>query len=212
MNPRDELHRLAYLATASHTDANKRVERIYKDGLSLDELVCSLFRQLAEELHRVAYNKFSDLDNILRSDLTTADRLTKKVRQDLLWELKRTCLVQTLGCLPAQPRITFILCDVYGASIERAAAIFGVNEAAVHVRLTRARGALRDFLEHQCVHLDGKNPCTCTGRLGVALRKGFIGDKPTNPTPEFSHRARFRVRRSSELYASLPILRPDGVS
>lgn len=207
--PTDTLHRLAYLATADHDQANDFVRRALatNPGAERSELVTELMRLLQNELHRTAQESFDELDQILREDLTTSDQLTTRTRHDLLWELKRTCLVRTLGCISPSPRLAFILCDVYGATLDEAGAIFQVRPAAVRVRLTRARAVLRDYLEQRCVHFDPDNFCTCTGRLGIALRKDFISSDPVHPTPDNSHRGR-RARSPSDLYAHLPIIQP----
>ncbi len=209
--PTDTLHRLAYLATADHDQANDFVRRVLAsipDGRRL-ELVTALMRLLQSELHRNAQESFDELDHILREDLTTSDQLTTRSRHDLLWELKRTCLARTLGCVSPGPRLTFIFCDVYGANLDEAAVAFKLRRAAVRVRLTRARAILSDYLEHRCVHFDAANPCTCTGRLGIALRKEFISTDPVHPTPDNSHRGR-RVSNPSDLYSHLPIIQPPS--
>lgn len=210
--PADTLHRLAYLATADHAQADAHVQRVLSSqpAAKSAELVASLMRQLQSELHRRRKKSFSELDNILRSDFTTSDRLTTGPRHELLWELKRTCLARTLGCVNPSPRLAFIYCDVYGATIEDAAQVFEIRADAIRLRLTRARQVLSGYLESRCVHFDPDNVCTCTGRLGIALRKGFISARPAHPAPAGSHRGQV-ARTPAELYARLPIVQPDVV-
>ena len=61
----------------------------------------------------------------------------------MLWQLKRKCLVATLGCLPPGVRISFVLTDLLGYGPSEAAALLEIKESAYRVRLTRARKRIR---------------------------------------------------------------------
>lgn len=203
------LHRLAYLATADYSAAEYHVRRIQNDGQqSLADRVAKLMRQLEDELPYCDL-RFGELESILRSDETIeiSNEMPVRTRNNLLWKLKRTCLARTLSCIPVRPRVTFILCRVYGAEISEAARMLGINETAARVRLSRAGSKLRNYLEPRCEHLYPDNPCRCDSRLMISLKKGFIGTSYVR-SPLTDYR-KLSPQRLTELYAKLPILPPE---
>jgi len=205
------LYRLAYLATANPTVAQGHVRRVLAlDARSPPEFVACLMRQLEKELPRRGKD-FQQIEAVLRADITTEVDLPECVkRSDLLWKLKRTCLARTLNCVAPGPRLTFILCSVYGASFHEAAEMLGISGTVViSVRFSRALSCLERYLEPRCEHLDPRNPCRCDNRLGVALKNRFI-DYSHSPAPQTDYRTR-RAHGPSELYAHLPILQPSSI-
>ncbi len=66
-------------------------------------------------------------------------------------------LENALDILPADQRLTVILCDVQGYSYDEAAQATGVAIGTVKSRLSRARAALRDELR-RCPDADGYAP------------------------------------------------------
>jgi RNA polymerase sigma-70 factor (ECF subfamily) len=139
-------------------------------------------------------HSFDKLDEILRTDITRPIDLTtigmsddpKKVHL-LCWELKRTCLTAVLSCLPPGVRLSFLLTDMLGLGPDEAAELIGIKPSAYRVRLTRARKRVEDYLAPRCVHVDRANPCTCNGRLMIALDANFVS--PPNNEDEIPHTA-----------------------
>lgn len=201
-------------------DANAMGESVVLDfDPPRDALVAKLARNLEEGLGRRAGFSFDALDNVLRSDVSQPIDLDiigpAGPGQDpqgqvhvLLWELKRTCLTATMGCLPPGVRLSLVLTDLLGYTVERASELLGIKESAYRVRLTRARKRIEDYLAPRCTHVDRQNPCTCPGRLAIAMNANFVSephhrlDIPVEP-----YDAGGPKRDIVSLYRSLPDVR-----
>lgn len=171
-----------------------------------------LARNLEENLGRRSEQTFDSLDAVLRSDITRPidldgpDLGNDPARVHLmLWELKRTCLISVLGCLPPGVRLSFVLTDLIGLSPAEAADLLGIKESAYRVRLTRARKRVEDYLAPRCYHVDKQNPCTCSGRLMIALNADFVHAPPAHePIPHEAHDQGRSQRDVGNLYRALP--------
>lgn len=189
---RDEATQAAVLAAISPEDA----------------LVGQVARRLELSLGRKAETSFRILDNLLRNEESRpiTDLPNAGV---LLWELKRSCLAAALGCLPPGIRVAYLLADVLGCGVGRAAELLDIKESAIRVRLTRARRRLEDFLAPRCGHMDRHNPCHCDGRLQLALDAGFVRLPPPADVPalDFHQGPQTDV---TELYQGLPTVHLTG--
>ena len=180
-----------------------------------DELLGLFARGLEDRLGRKADFTFEGLDEILRSDITRPIDLDggpfgrdPKRLNGMLWQLKRKCLVATLGCLPPGVRISFVLTDLLGYGPNEAAALLEIKESAYRVRLTRARKRIEDYLAPRCYHVDRQNPCTCNGRLVIALDAKFVTPPPHDlDTPNQAHDSEGPQRDVGSLYQGLPQVR-----
>ncbi len=180
-----------------------------------DDVLGLLARGLEDRLGRKAEFSFDGLDEVLRSDITRPIDLDggamdgdPKRLNGMLWQLKRKCLVATLGCLPPGVRISFVLTDLMGYGPSEAATLLEIKESAYRVRLTRARKRIEDYLAPRCYHVDRKNPCTCTGRLGIALDAKFVAAPPHElDTPHQPHDSEGPQRDVGSLYRGLPQVR-----
>jgi DNA-directed RNA polymerase specialized sigma24 family protein len=179
-----------------------------------DALLGLMARSLEESLGRKSEYTFEGLDEILRSDITRPIDLTggplggDPVKlHTMLWELKRTCLTATLSCLPPGVRVSFVLTDLLGYGPVEAADLLGIKESAYRVRLTRARKRVEDYLTPRCTHVDGQNPCTCNGRLLIAIEANFVKAPPhRQDIPHEPHDADGPRRDMGSLYRSLPVV------
>lgn len=218
------LYAFAYQMCGARRDATRFVEELAQQVAKLDEhkllhdgdpgrtLLGMMARTMEENLGRRSEHSFESLDNILRSDITRPIDLTNvgmandatKVHL-MLWELKRTCLTSVLGCLPPGVRLSFVLTDLVGLSPTEAAEMLGIKESAYRVRLTRARKRIEDYLAPRCYHVDRENPCTCTGRLMIAVDAGFV--KPPTSAEDIPHEPHNNggpQRDVGSLYRGLP--------
>jgi RNA polymerase sigma-70 factor (ECF subfamily) len=185
-------------------------------------LLGMLARDLEEHLGRRSDHTFESLDQILRSDITRPIDLraagmgeNPRRAHAMLWELKRTCLTSVLGCLPPGVRLSFVLTDLVGLSPPEAADLLGIKESAYRVRLTRARKRVEDYLAPRCYHVDRQNPCTCPGRLMIAIDADFVRPPPhEDDVPHEPHDAGGARRDVGSLYRGLPEVRlaPDAMS
>jgi RNA polymerase sigma factor (sigma-70 family) len=218
------LFAFAYQMCGARRDAARFLEELAQNVAKLDEhkllndgdpartLLGMMARNMEENLGRRSEHSFESLDNILRSDITRPIDLTNRGMGDdptkvhlMLWELKRTCLTSVLGCLPPGVRLSFVLTDLVGLSPTEAAEMLGIKESAYRVRLTRARKRIEDYLAPRCYHVDRENPCTCTGRLMIALDAGFVRP-PTSAEdiPHEPHDSGGPQRDVGSLYRALP--------
>jgi RNA polymerase sigma-70 factor (ECF subfamily) len=186
-------------------------ERLLAEDSPSDALLGMMARHLEESLGRKAEQSFDRLDEILRSDITRpividdTDALETDNTETMLWELKRTCLTATLGCLPPGVRLSFVLTDLMGYSPAQASDLLGIKESAYRVRLTRARKRIEDYLTPRCQHVDRQNPCSCTGRLMIAIEASFVTPPPHDlDIPEAAHDADGPHRDVARLYQGLP--------
>lgn len=226
---REQLPRLygfAFHMGGSREEAKHHVRQLVRDakeqgeatllGASdpADALLGLLARKMEESLGRKSEHSFEGLDEILRSDITRPIDLSSgggvldgdpgKVHL-MLWELKRTCLTSTLCCLPPGVRVSFVLTDLLGYAPNDAAELLGIKESAYRVRLTRARKRIEDYLTPRCYHVDRQNPCTCTGRLVIAIDAKFVSPPPhRGDIPHEPHDAEGPRRDMGSLYRSLP--------
>ena len=157
-------------------------------------------------------HSFGSLDEILRTDITRPiDLLAAGMTDDpkqvhlLCWELRRTCLAAVINCLPPGVRLSFLLTDWLGLGPDEAAAMIRIKPSAYRFRLTRARKRVEDYLAPRCVHVDRANPCTCSGRLMIAIDAGFLS-APEDPSeiPHEPHDADGPHRDVGNLYRRLP--------
>lgn len=223
------LYAFAYHMTGGRDDAKGHVRQLVKAAKvrheqllvnaenPSDTFLGLLARQMEEALGRRSEYTFDGLDNVLRSDITRPIDLASGVGglgndpgkvHLMLWELKRTCLTATLCCLPPGVRVSFVLTDLFGYSPSDAAALLEIKESAYRVRLTRARKRVEDYLAPRCVHVDAQNPCTCTGRLIIAMDANFVKAPPHNlDVPHDAHDGEGPRRDMGTLYRGLPQVR-----
>lgn len=205
---------LALLACGSRLEAHRHVAATLRaiDGLdatAMNEhaMLARLVATVEAALGRRASQRFLVIDNLLRAEASrVVDLDAPPISGDqtrvpaLLAALKESCLVTVLECVPPGPRLAFILADVLGHSVPTTAVLLRTTEAAVRVKLIRARRSLGDYLGPRCGHLVARNFCSCAGRLGVALAAGFIELPPGSaPPPDAAPPA----HHIDELYRSL---------
>ena len=70
---------------------------------------------------------------------------------------------------------------------------------------THKRKRIEDYLTPRCYHVDQQNPCTCTGRLIIAIDAKFVSPPPhTIDIPHEPHDGDGPRRDMGSLYRSLP--------
>jgi DNA-directed RNA polymerase specialized sigma24 family protein len=220
------LHALAYHMSGERAEAKRIVIEVVRRARERSEeivgaadparaLLGVMARDLEENLNRRSEHTFDSLDQLLRSDITRPiDLRTAGMGEDptkvhlMLWELKRTCLTSVLCCLPPGVRLSFVLTDLAGLSPAEAAELLGIKESAYRVRLTRARKRIEDYLAPRCYHVDRQNPCTCPGRLMIAVDADFVSQPPHDgDIPHEPHDAGGPRRDVGSLYRTLPATR-----
>lgn len=223
-NELPRLYAFAYHMSGSRDDARTHLEQLVKDAKATggdkllaaanpsDALLGLMARKVEETLGRKSDFSFDKLDQVLRSDITRPIDLSGGALDGqpgrvhlMLWELKRTCLTATLCCLPPGVRVSFVLTDLLGYGPAEASELLGIKESAYRVRLTRARKRVEDYLTPRCYHVDPQNPCTCTGRLVIAIDAQFVKPPPHNADiPHDPHDGDGPLRDMGSLYRALP--------
>lgn len=222
------LYAFAYHMSGNREEARQHVRQLVRDANTEGEakllgasdpgeaLLGLMARKMEETLGRKSEFTFDGLDEVLRSDITRPIDLSSGVGPFgdpskvhlMLWELKRTCLTATLCCLPPGVRVSFVLTDLLGYSPAEASELLGIKESAYRVRLTRARKRIEDYLAPRCYHVDRQNPCTCTGRLIIAMDANFVQEPPhLLDIPHEPHDADGPRRDMGSLYRNLPQVR-----
>lgn len=219
------LYAFAYHMSGNRDEAREHVKTLVRDAKAqgeaplvnhanpADALLGLMARKMEETLGRKSEFTFDGLDEILRTDITRPIDLSTGVGPGgdpsrvhlMLWELKRTCLTATLCCLPPGVRVSFVLTDLLGYGPTEASELLGIKESAYRVRLTRARKRIEDYLAPRCYHVDNQNPCTCTGRLIIAMDAKFVKEPPdVGDIPHEPHDADGPRRDMGSLYRGLP--------
>ena len=217
------LYAFAFLMTSTREEARLQVAEIVKaatreqqtlraDDNASKTLLAMLARHFEKHYSRKSEHSFDSLDLILRSDITRPIDLKAVGLTDaplefhlIQWELKRTCLTAVLSCLPPGVRLSLLLTDVLEIDPDQAAEILGIKPSAYRVRLTRARKRVEDYLAPRCYHVDRANPCTCEGRLMIALDANFVeSPEDRDDIPHDPHDADGPHRDVGNLYRRLP--------
>lgn len=191
------LHAFALLATGSWTDALAALQGTFH-GAAAEVLSSSspemvLLRRLVEHLSETLGSRptlsFQGLDDLLRAEVTipvntAAPPIDGDLRRlpVLVAEVQRACLRAALNCVPLADRLAFLVVDVLGYSETVALELLAITKPTLKVRLSRARGRLSAYLGPRCQHVARHNPCSCGGRLGVALAADFVM-LPLDPEP-----------------------------
>lgn len=92
----------------------------------------------------------------------------------LVEEAKIGCMQGMLLCLGREERAAYVLGEIFEVTDQEGAAIFAITPAAYRKRLSRARAAVRAFMQRVCGLADLANPCRCRGQAVVAVARGRI--------------------------------------
>lgn len=115
--------------------------------------------------------------------------------------MRRICYTAVLRSLAETPRCAFVLRHLLGLSDESVGRILQTNPGNLAVLRARARRPIEQALGPHCEHFDPGNPCTCTGRLALALADGSISITDIAPATEPAPSCNGELER---LFRSLP--------
>lgn len=152
--------------------------------------LAALARRMSEH-GRKAETSWDDFETSLGVEVSVPIDVPAERLQRLTARMEQRCLVGGLGCLPVAIRSAFLLAVVFDLGPAEAANILGITIETIRVRLTRAKRRLEAFYGPRCQHLDSDNPCTCVGRLSIALGRGDITeDDEAEPRPDWPRGSR----------------------
>jgi RNA polymerase sigma factor (sigma-70 family) len=195
----DDVHRLALRMTGSPDDALDASQEILIRVMTR----LSTFKgdaAFSTWVHRVAVNHlldrkrsaverleltFSAFADDLHAGLTPVAPNAGPELDVLAREVKQGCTLAMLVCLDRPLRVAYILGEVFGVSSTAGAWICGTTEAAYRKRLSRARGAVRDFVAQYCgLVAPARARCHCRKRVPAAVSLGridpAIADEPSS--------------------------------
>ena len=221
----DGVHRLALRMTGSRDDALDAAQEILIKVLTK----LSTFAgdaAFTTWVHRVAVNhlldrqrsnveqaalSFTDFADDLRSGLEPAAPNAEPDLDLLAREVKHGCTLALLTCLDRDQRVAYILGEVFGVSSTDGAWICSTTEAAYRKRLSRARDAIRAFVESECGLVAGPTAaCHCRRRVRTAVRLGRIDPA----AGQGAHDVLAAVREMETLYDTAALIRsvPDATA
>ncbi len=130
-------------------------------------------RKRRAEQEAMSFDEFADdLDRGLSDEpISVADMVDEKL---LVEEAKIGCMQAMLQCLNREERAAYILGDIFGVTDKEGAEIFEITPAAYRKRLSRARAAIREFMQRKCGLFNPDNLCRCRRRVNVAIQLGRV--------------------------------------
>lgn len=130
-------------------------------------------RKRRAEQQMISFDAFADdLDRGLSDEpISAAEVVEEKL---LIEEVKIGCMQAMLLCLKREERAAYILGDIFGVTDKEGAAIFEITPAAYRKRLSRARAAIREFMNRKCGLFNPDNPCRCRKRVNTAIELGRV--------------------------------------
>jgi len=89
-------------------------------------------------------------------------------------ELRIRCTTGMLMCLTREQRLTFILGDIFGVEHRLGGELLAISPANFRVRLARARGELRNWMQLRCGLVNEANPCRCPKKARGYVQRGVV--------------------------------------
>lgn len=89
-------------------------------------------------------------------------------------EVRLGCTQAMLLCLNREERLAYLLSEVFELTGDEAAAVLEVQPVALRKRLSRARAALRSFVQSTCGLVSPEAACRCQRQVGPCMRRGLL--------------------------------------
>jgi RNA polymerase sigma factor (sigma-70 family) len=187
---RDPVHRLALRMTACPQDAEDATQEILikvmtrLDTFRGDAAVTTwVYRVAANHLLDRARSTterlsmtFSQFADDLHTDLADPSAATDPANDLLAREVKQGCTLALLTCLDRESRLAYVLGEIIEVPTATGAEICSTTEGAYRKRLSRARQAVRAFLETNCGLVSPATAaCHCRRRVPAAIAAGRVG-------------------------------------
>lgn len=122
-------------------------------------------RTVSFEEYAARINRCPDLP--LPTDLPIAPEV-------LIEETRLTCTTGMLLCLNREQRMALILGAILQLDDKTAAEIMEITQVSFRQRLSRARRALREFMEGQCGLVNPARPCRCARKTAAFAQLGVV--------------------------------------
>jgi RNA polymerase sigma factor (sigma-70 family) len=185
---RDPVHRLALRMTACPQDAEDATQEILikvmtrLDTFRGDAVVTTwVYRVAANHLLDRAKSTterlsmtFTQFADDLHTDLAAPSAATDPANDLLAREVKQGCTLALLTCLDRQSRLAYVLGEILQVPASTGAEICSITDVAYRKRLSRARQAVRAFLETNCGLVNPATACHCRRRVPAAIAAGRV--------------------------------------
>lgn len=116
--------------------------------------------------------------------------------------MRRLCFSAVLRSVAETPRCAFVLRHILGRSDESVGRILETSPGNLAVLRARARRPIEQTLGPHCEHFDPGNPCSCAGRLALALADGSLSEADITPATDPAPSCNGELER---LYRTLPL-------
>lgn len=143
---------------------------------------------------------------------------------EVVEEVKLSCMYGMLLCLDREQRMVFILGTLFGVTDKVGAELLEITKDNFRKRLSRARGDLFNFMNNKCGLMKESNPCHCSKKARALVDYGVVEPDNLMFNKNYVHRIKdiipdtlkkyndFTERKGSMLFAEQPFQNsPDYV-
>lgn len=114
------------------------------------------------------------IDNSPNKDLNENELIEQN---ELIRELRLTCLSGMLLCLTREQRLVYIIGEIFGADHNIGSEIMELSKDNYRMKLSKARKDLYNFMQNKCGLVNKENPCRCHKKVTFASEMGMINAK-----------------------------------
>ncbi len=114
---------------------------------------------------------FGIIDSVDDYPMSTSEELDN---QELIDEVRVTCMAGMLMCLDREQRMIYILGELFEIDHQTGADIFGITPANFRKRLSRVRKDLYNWMNKKCGLVNTNNPCRCPKKTKGFVERGFV--------------------------------------
>ncbi|MEM8968760.1 MAG: RNA polymerase sigma factor [Bacteroidota bacterium] len=98
----------------------------------------------------------------------------EKENQELIDEVRVSCMAGMLMCLDREQRMIYILGELFDIDHQTGADIFGITPANFRKKLSRVRKDLYHWMNKKCGLVNKDNPCRCPKKTRGFVERGFV--------------------------------------
>jgi len=141
-------------------------------------IVVNHFLNIKKKTSETIIENFEQMAEGLRNTPDVEMTLSEqKENQDLIEEMKLSCMSGMLLCLTREQRVIYIIGDMFQADHTIGSEIMGISKTNYRNKLGKARNDLYSFMRNQCGLVNKANPCRCYKKVTAAVQGGAINAK-----------------------------------
>ncbi len=138
---------------------------------------------------KVVVNGFDTFFGIIDGvDDQPLSSIEEKDNQELIDEVRVTCMAGMLMCLDREQRMIYILGELFEIDHQMGADIFGITPANFRKRLSRVRKDLYNWMNKKCGLVNTDNPCRCPKKTRGFVERGFVNPEKLKWNTNFRQR------------------------